>query len=120
MLAVVGLAVLSLPAIQRWQYRRAYAQTPSLRLPQVYRFTDDSLEMVNDLARAEMRWDALVEAAETGEFFLFYYSKKCAYFLPKRVVGAEDAQAELREFVRARVNDRATGLQQSGGNAHPT
>ena len=57
-----------------------------------------------------MRWDALVEAAETDEFFLFYYSKKCAYYLPKRVVGGPEDQAVLRAFIRQHAGTRAKGL----------
>jgi hypothetical protein len=119
-LMFISLATLALPALQRRQIRRAYAGTPSLQGPQSYRFTDEGIEMANALARSNVRWDALVEAAETPDFFLFYYSKKCAYYLPKRVVGDLAAQALLREFVREHLGARAGGLGPVGDITHPS
>ena len=106
---LLALQVLG-PRFQRWQIRRAYAQTPNLRGPQVYRFTDTGLSITGGAAATTLGWDTFVEVAEVDDFFLFFYSKKCAYYLPKRVVGAEAEQSALRKLLRAKLGPRAADL----------
>ena len=106
-LAVVGVGALVWPLIQRHRLRRLYTDTPSLRGDQTYVLTPDQLECANALAHSVMRWDGLTEIAETDEFFLFYFSKKRAYYLPKAVVGGAAEEERLRSFLRDRVGTRA-------------
>ena len=103
-----GLYLLLAPPLLRRQVRRQLEQTPSLREPQTYRFAETSLQMGNPLAATELGWDAVIEAVETPEFLFVYFSPKCAYYLPKRVLGrrAED----VRNFLRGRLGARAAGL----------
>ena len=44
----------------------------------------------------DLRWEAIKQVIETREFFLFYVAPKWAYYLPKRVVTAEDASGVRR------------------------
>ena len=98
------------PRIQRWQLRRAYSETPSLRGPQVYQFTDAGLTIRGGAASTTLGWDSFVKADETREFFLLFYSKRCAYYLPKRVAGDEGERNALRALLRAKLGARAAGL----------
>ena len=114
LLGLVALFLLTLqwltPRIQRWQLRRAYAETPNLRGPQVYQFSDAGLSITGGAATTTLGWDSFVEVAETDEFFLFFYSKQCAYYVPKRAVGKGIYQRALRGLLRAKLGRRAAGI----------
>lgn len=114
LLGLVALLLLTVqlltPRIQRWQLRRAYATTPNLRGPQIYQFSDAGLSITRGAATTRLGWDSFVEVAETDEFFLFFYSKQCAYFVPKRAVGREIYQRALRGLLRGQLGRRAAGL----------
>ena len=106
----LGLVQVVLPIVQRRQLRRTYADTPSLRGPQVYRFSDSGLAITGGASSTTLGWDSLVEALETEEFFLFYYSKLAAFYLPKRVTSDAGQRSALRELVRTHLGSRAAGL----------
>jgi hypothetical protein len=114
LLVVVALVVASGqlvgPWIQRRRYRRLYAETPGLRGPQVYRFSSDGVVMSGSAAATTLGWDAIIEAEESDDVFLFFFNKKCAYYLPKRVVGGATAESELRELLRTHLGPRAQRL----------
>jgi hypothetical protein len=111
LVAVFLLAVqLLTPWIQRWQLRRVYAETPNLRGPQVYQFSDAGFSITGGAATTTLGWDSFVAVTETDEFFLFFYSKRYAYYLPKRAVGKGIYQGALRGLLRAKLGRRAAGL----------
>lgn len=106
---MAGLAALSLLAsfTQRRALRRAYQNTPSLRVPQVYTFSDAGLSIANGMATTSLGWDAFVRAMETREFFLLFYNDRSAYYLPKRVIRGPAAEAELRALLDAHLGVRS-------------
>lgn len=110
--AALFLAALTLatPWVQRRQLQRAYSETPSLREPQVYRFSDAGLAITGGPATVTLGWDAIVEALETPEFFLLFYSKRCAYYVPKRSIGGIAEEEALRVLLREHLGTRAAGL----------
>lgn len=105
--AAIVLFALLWPSIRKRQLKRFYETTPALNGPQRYVFTDDGLALSNDGATNLIRWSAFVEAAETTEFFLLYYSPKCAYYLPRHVVAKEDQEDALRGFLREKLGEKA-------------
>jgi hypothetical protein len=112
LLGLVALFLLTLqwltPRIQRWQLRRAYAETPNfVGLRSTSSRRGPSSPEGGD---HQVRWDGFVEAAETDEFFLFFYSKRCAYYVPKRAVGKGIYQSALRGLLRAKLGRRGAGL----------
>ena len=123
LLGVVAVFLLTLqwltPWIQRRQSRRAYAETPNLRAPQVYQFSDAGVSITGGAASTTLGWDSFVEVAETDEFFLFFYSKRCAYYVPKRVVGKGIYQSTLRALLRAKLGPRAAGLRPDESRVAP-
>lgn len=106
-LTLIGLLALGATWFQRIRWRRQVVETPLMHGAQVYRFTVDRLECAGNLGHSSLQWEAITEAAETEEFFFFYFVKNRAYFLPKAVVGGPAAEAELRRFVRDRIGPRA-------------
>lgn len=113
MILAVILYLTLAPGLLRRQVRRQLAQTPSLQEPQTYRFAETSLRIGNPLATTELAWDAVTEAAETPEFLFVYSSPKCAYYIPKRVVGAR--LDDVRSFLRGRLGPRAASLSVDNG-----
>lgn len=116
---LLGMQVIA-PFVQRWQVGRAYAETPGLREPQRYELTTAGLVMAGGAASTTLGWDAILEVTETSEFYLFFYSKRCAYYLPKRVVGGAVDQRSLRTLLRTHLGVRAAGLQEERESALST
>ena len=52
---------------------------------------------------AELKWAGMNRVRETPDMFLFYYSRRTAYFLPKRVVGTADDWSGLADWIRTRL-----------------
>jgi hypothetical protein len=98
------------PWIVRGQLRREYRDNPSLQGPQVYQFSDAGLTITAGATMLTLGWDAFVDAAETPAFFLFYYTKRQAYYFPKRAVSDEQELHRLRELIRAKMGERAVTL----------
>jgi hypothetical protein len=44
----------------------------------------------------DLRWEAILQVVEIREFFLFYVARKVAYYLPKRVMTAQDTSGVRR------------------------
>lgn len=121
--ALMGLVVWLLwdaltPRFERWQVRRALAGLPSLQEPQAYTFDSDGLHMRNSLASGTVAWAAIVKAVETDEYFLLYYTDRCAYYLPKRVVGEQSP--ELRELLASQLDTGRLELLPQGAAAAVT
>jgi hypothetical protein len=110
----VFLAVLAFgaPRIQRWQVRRAYQSSPMLRERQRYEFSPSGLTVRGGLASTSLGWDAITEAVETDEFFLLFFARKSAYYVPKGALVSESERADLRELLRASLGARAAGLRE--------
>jgi hypothetical protein len=113
--AFLALLQLAVPWLQRRQLRKVYAETPTLRGPQVYELDQAGLHIRGGSAVTSLGWDAVLEVLETKEGFLFFFAKQSGYLLPKRAVGDAAALAELRAFVRAMVGARAAGLADAPG-----
>jgi hypothetical protein len=118
-LQLLGIAALFLgslellaPIIQRWQVRRTFAEMPTARETQVFRFSDTGLQMSAGASSTTVGWDVVQEARETREFFLLFFAKRRAYYLPKRAVGSADDQRILRDLLRTALGSRAASIVQ--------
>ena len=123
LLGGIALALLLLqifiPIVQRRALRRAYDETPSLRGPQVYEFSETGLVMTGVGSSTTVGWDSIVEAIETKEFFLLYFSKRSAFYLPKRATSDEAQRTALRDLLRTQLGHRAAGLYERSGTFDP-
>jgi hypothetical protein len=118
LLGIVALLLGSLqllaPIIQRWQIRRSYAEMPTAREAQVFHISGAGLKMSAGTASTTIGWDVVLEARETREFFLFFFAKRRAYYLPKRAVGGAEDQRILRDSLRTALGSRAASIVQRG------
>lgn len=87
--------------LRAWQLSR---NDPNVADPFTFAFFDDHLTIRLKTLRSDLAWDGLHAVGETPTMFLFYYSPRAAYFLPKRAVGGE--AAELRAWIRGRLPGR--------------
>ena len=86
--------------LHAWRIRR---NDPNVGHPITHTFDDSGLHIGMRTLNAELKWAGMNRVRETPDMFLFYYSRRTAYFLPKRVVGdAEDATG-LANWIRTRV-----------------
>jgi hypothetical protein len=86
--------------VQAWQTRR---HDPNVCHPFTHTLTPSGLHIKTETAEVELKWSGLHKVRERPLFFAFYYSKRCAYQLPKRAVGDDAAIAAVREYVRAHL-----------------
>jgi hypothetical protein len=91
------------PAAAR-QYEK---QHEDWKHPIVAALTESEYEVTAFSGTTLRRWDAMPRLVETDEFLLFYISKPCAMYLPKRVIPPDDLPA-VRRFLREKLGDRAT------------
>lgn len=57
----------------------------------------------------DVPWHAMQRAKETDDFFLFFYNKQCAYYLPKRALTSAQI-GEVRALMQEGLGDRAQVL----------
>src|SRR5574341_830173 len=94
--------------LQAWSARRL---DPNLAHPFEHVLAEDGLHVHTHTANTDLKWAGLYKVTELPDLFLFYYNKRCAYYLPKRVIPSPNELQAVREFIRAHVGDRAHLLQ---------
>jgi hypothetical protein len=106
-LLIVGplLAVVGFPLMWLWTLHSHRKASPSSQGTQSYRIDDRGVELFGALYRTSLDWAAITRVVETSEFFLLYFGKQAAYFLPKRVLG-EPERNQVRELARANVRGK--------------
>ena len=94
--------IVALLALVPYSWARAYRANPLLKGDMTVELAPDELKIVRATNTMSHRWSAIVRAAETPAFFLFFVTKASAHYLPKRVIPPEDLP-DLRAFLRAHV-----------------
>ncbi len=86
--------------LQAWRVRRS---DPNVGHPITHTLDDSGLHIAMHTLNAELKWAGMNRVRETPEMFLFHYTRRTAYFLPKRVVGPAEDSAGLAEWIRTRL-----------------
>ncbi len=63
----------------------------------------------------DVPWHVMARGVETREFFLFFYNKQCAYYLPKRTLTAAQS-TDVQSLMRAGLGERAILAPTSAAN----
>ena len=109
--ATVGLLVIAVTAlvlgfgrlagwIQAWQLKR---HDPNVAHPITHFLDESGYHVTTRTTDIDLRWDGLHKVRETPEWFMFYYSRRLAYYLPKRALASREEAAELRTWIRAQL-----------------
>ena len=97
----LGAFYLSMPwLVARVTARRALRDEPSVRGQQTRIISSAGLEVRGTNYLQQFTWSDIVRTVETPEFFLFFYNRRAAKYLPKRALGEAETEA-LRDLVRA-------------------
>ncbi len=95
-----------LPLSQRRATRKMPDRDASLRGPQAREIDAVGYHSRGNGVALDVPWHAMARGVETAEFFLFFYNKQCAYYLPKRTLS--EAQAvEVRSLMHSALGQRA-------------
>ena len=107
---VIGVVWLVLiPLLQRRAARRLQATDASVQGPQE-RWVDEAGYHANgNGVRIDVPWHALERVVESPRFFLFYYTKHYAYYIPKRALDSGEI-VELRDLIRVGAGGRGRVL----------
>jgi hypothetical protein len=104
--AFVGLVggPIALIAAIHWSARRAarslVKNTPSLKGPTHWLFSDSGIRVDSPTTNAHIEWKTYVRVRETPMQFLFYPQSQIAYVVPKRCFSSNDQITKLREMIR--------------------
>jgi hypothetical protein len=102
---IIGLPLFGfvvLPRINQWTVKRQLRSNPMLGGPQSFALQEDGLAMENRAGSALVRWPTLLRVVESPEYFLFYYTRQFAYFLPRAAIPSSELQL-VRDRIRRSV-----------------
>lgn len=86
--------------IRAWQVQR---MDPAVRGPISHALEELGLRVITNAAEIHLKWDRLHKVRETPELFMFYYSRRVAYYLPKRVLGGQAGVEAVRDLISERL-----------------
>jgi hypothetical protein len=86
--------------IQAWQLKRT---DPNVAHPITHSLDESGYHVSSRTTDVDLKWKGLHKVRETTDLFMFYYSSRLAYYLPKRALPNPEEVAELRAWVRARL-----------------
>jgi hypothetical protein len=81
--------------------RQTRGHDPNINDPFTQIYSEDGLHVATRTASADLKWSGMFKVRETRDYLLFYYSRRMAYYLPKRAVPNDEDLAELRSRIRA-------------------
>lgn len=83
--------------------RSLLQNTPSLRGPTRWTFSENGVETEGPTARAELRWATFTRVLETKQQYLLFPQDTQAWVIPKRCFQSEMEIARMRELARRLV-----------------
>lgn len=86
--------------IQAWQLKR---HDPNVAHPITHSLDATGFHVRLRTTDIDLRWDGLHRVRETPDWFMFYYSSRLAYYLPKRALPGPEEVAELRAWVQTQL-----------------
>jgi hypothetical protein len=103
---VIGAFYLSMPWVMaRILARRALRDDPSVRGEQTRSVSSDGVEVRGSNYGQQFTWADIVRTVETPEFFLFFYNRRAAQYVPKRAVDGADAQV-IRDLIQTHAHGK--------------
>jgi hypothetical protein len=104
-LLLAGFWLAFIPFIQRRAARKLPERDASVRGPQERIIDSSGLHLRGNGVALEVPWHAMVRGVETAQFFLFFYNKQCAHFVPKRTLSTRQID-QIREFMQGGLNEQ--------------
>jgi hypothetical protein len=95
-----------IPMSQKRRANRMAKTEPSVRGIQERGVDASGLHVRGHGLTMDYAWSDLLTAIETPAFFLFFYNKNCAHFIPKRALNGGSVD-EVRSIIHAHMGGRA-------------
>jgi hypothetical protein len=92
--------------LRRWQSKAVAKRDPSVRGPQERTVDEQGFHSRGNGVSVDVPWHALQRAVETEDFFLFFYTWQCAYYLPKRTLSSTQVE-EVRRHTHVGLGERS-------------
>jgi hypothetical protein len=102
LLALVGVMLLVFYPLTGWLHASQVGRhDPNVAHPITHTLNASGLDIMTRAATVHVKWEGMHKVRETDDMFLFYYTDRYAYFLPKRAVGATAEVDALRDRIGA-------------------
>jgi hypothetical protein len=95
------------PIINRAFLQRKIKSIPSAFSPQLWVLSDAGMEITGQDEHVELKWGAIVKAAESANDFFLYVGSSMAHFIPKRFLLDRSQQSRLREILKRNLGEKA-------------
>jgi len=92
--------------------RRTRQLDPSTRGVLTRTLTADGFRIDGTGQAVDLRWEGIHSAVETSEFFLIFFNRLCAYYVPKRLIPSLQELNEMRGLLRGKLAGRAFLLEE--------
>jgi hypothetical protein len=103
-LIVAGALVLAFSrltgGIHTWRVAR---HDPNVAHPLTHTLDESGLHVSMHTASFDLTWTGLHHVRETPKLFMFYYSKRVAYYLPKRALSGPEEIDALGAWIRTQL-----------------
>ena len=95
-----------IPVMQRRRVQRLKTDEPTVRGTQSRTVDETGFHVRGHGFAQDLAWGELHRVVETDRFFLFFYNKRCAHVMPKRVLSSDEV-AGARTLIAQRIGERA-------------
>jgi hypothetical protein len=112
-LFVVVVFLFIAPLIDRALLERRIQSIPAAFSPQSYVFSDAGMEILGQNKHVELKWGAIVKAAESSNDFFLFVGSSMAHFIPKRFLAGTEQEAQLREILKRNLGEKAAFAKQN-------
>ncbi len=105
-LLAVGIFAATRPIAMKNAVKRQLADDPSTQQERAYTFDAAGFRIDGESFHVELNWAQLIVVRETNEFLLFF-TRKSAYYLPKRAIQWPERLEGIRDLLIEYIGDRA-------------
>lgn len=103
-LIVVGALVLAFGKLTGWIHAwRLQRHDPNVAHPLTHTLDESGLHVSMQTASIDLKWTGLHHVRETPDLFMFYYNKRVAYYLPKRILTDREEIDALGAWIRTQL-----------------
>lgn len=105
-LVAVGIFAATRPIAMKNAVKRQLANDPSTQQERAYTLDSAGFRIDGESFHVELNWAQLIVVRETNEFLLFF-TRKSAYYLPKRAIQWPERLEGIRDLLVEYLGDRA-------------
>mgnify|MGYP001549400506 FL=1 len=105
-LTAAGIFAATRPMAMKQAVKRQLADDPNTQQERTYTLDEAGFRVDGESFHVELNWAQLIVVRETNEFLLFF-TRKSAYYLPKRAIQWPERLEGIRDLLVEYLGDRA-------------